>query len=336
LPEPADETAEPSRLRMSIALAGKAALERADQFLARFSPTTKGLLVFMFHPVFASESEVERAPMHPHERATAEGLKRLFAYFRGQGYEFVGAAEIDRGLDPGGRYAHLSFDDGFASNLALLDLLPGEGVHATVFPSAHHVLEGKAYWWNVVYRERHRRGGRSRVAAETEMLRRMPAPEVESYLLSEFGPSALRPVGDIDRPLTVTELRRLSDSPWIEIGNHTLDHQVLTRCSREVAREQIAGAQRWLTEVLGRAPFTIAYPDGAFDDELVELSRAEGLRLGLTVVAASNPLPLSEAARMRLGRFRIVFDRREQPQMRAVRSTVQLASAGRRLALRSR
>ena len=79
-------------------------------------------------------------------------------------------------------------------------------MHATVFPSANHVLEGKAYWWNVVYRERRRRGGRSRIAAETERLRRMRAPEVDAYLLSEFGPDALQPVGDVDRPLSADEL----------------------------------------------------------------------------------------------------------------------------------
>ena len=67
---------------MSIALAGRSTLQRADQFVARFSPATRGLLIFIFHPFFASEAEIERAPMHPHERATGEGLKRLFAYFR--------------------------------------------------------------------------------------------------------------------------------------------------------------------------------------------------------------------------------------------------------------
>jgi peptidoglycan/xylan/chitin deacetylase (PgdA/CDA1 family) len=321
---------------MSVALAGRTTLQRADQLVARFSPATRGLLIFMFHPLFASEADVERAPMHPHERATPESLKRLFAYFRDAGYRFVGAGEIDRGLEPGGRYAHLTFDDGFASNLGLLELLPAEGVHATIFPSANHVLEEKAYWWNVVYRERRRRGGRSLVAAETEKLRRMRAPEVDAYLVSEFGPAALKPVGDADRPLAPDELRELGSSPWIEIGNHTLDHAVLTRCSPDEAAAQIGGAQRWLTELLGTAPLVIAYPDGAHDAAIVELSRAEGLRLGLTAAAENNRLPLDEESRMRLGRFRIVFDRRERPQMRAVRSSVQLAAAGRRLALRKR
>jgi len=321
---------------MSIALAGRSTLQRADQFVARFSPATRGLLIFMFHPLFASEAEAEGAPMHPHERATGESLKRLFAYFREHGYRFVGAAEIERGLEPGGRYAHLTFDDGFASNLGLLELLPEEGVHATVFPSANHVLEEKAYWWNVVYRERRRHGGRSRIAAETEKLRRMRAPDVDAYLVAEFGPSALKPVGDTDRPLTAAELRELGSSPWIEIGNHTLDHAVLTRCSPEEAAEQVRGAQAWLSELLGAPPFVIAYPDGAHDAGIVDMCRTEGLRLGLTAAAENNPLPLDQEARMRLGRFRITFDRRERPQMRAVCSSVQLAAAGRRLALRKR
>lgn len=321
---------------MSVALAGRATLQRADQLVARFSPTTRGLLMLIFHPLFASEAEIEGAPMHPHERATAESLKRLFAYFREHGYRFVGAGEIDRGLEPGGRYAHLTFDDGFASNLRLLELLPEEGVHATVFPSANHVLEEKAYWWNVVYRERRRRGGRSGIAAETEKLRRMRAPDVDAYLVAEFGPEALRPVGDTDRPLSADELRELGSSPWIEIGNHTLDHAVLTRCSPDEAAEQVRGAQAWLSGLLGAPPFVIAYPDGAHDAAIVGMCRSEGLRLGVTTTPENNPLPLTDESRMRLGRFRIVFGRRERPQMRAVCSSVQLAAAGRRLALRRR
>ena len=321
---------------MSIALAGRSTLQRADQFVARFSPATRGLLIFIFHPFFASEAEIERAPMHPHERATGEGLKRLFAYFREHGYRFVGAAEIERGLEPGGRYAHLTFDDGFASNLGLLDLLPEEGVHATVFPSARHVLEEKAYWWNVVYRERRRRGNGSGMAAEIEKLRRMRAPDVDAYLLSEFGPTALKPIGDTDRPLSADELRELGSSPWVEIGNHTIDHAVLTRCSPEEAADQVRQAQQWLSELLGAPPFVIAYPDGAYDPAIVEMCRDEGLRLGVTTTPENNPLPLDQQARMRLGRFRITFDRRERPQMRAVCSSVQLAAAGRRLALRKR
>lgn len=320
---------------MRAALGGRSALERADQWLAAIAPSDRpGLLIFVFHCVFRDADEADAGIVDPHERATPEGLARLCEHFRGHGYRFVSAAEIDAGLEPGGHYAHLTFDDGFANNLRLLDLLPREQAHATIFPSAHHVRDGKAFWWNVVYRERNRRGEASSVAAECGALRARTVEEVERHLTAEFGPQALQPLGDVDRPLSVDELREIGASPWIEIGNHTLDHAVLPLYPPAEAEEQVAGAQRWLGEVLGREPFVIAYPNGDADGELAGMAQRSGLRLGVTVVPERNDLPSSEDQRMRLGRFRVVFDRRERQRMRAVRSSVQLAAAARGLVFR--
>jgi peptidoglycan/xylan/chitin deacetylase (PgdA/CDA1 family) len=206
-------------------------------------------------------------------------------------------------------------------------------VHATIFPSVNHVRDGKAYWWNVVYRERHRRGQKATVASECARLRQMTVTEVDRYLLSEFGPRTLEPVGELDRPLTVAELREMASSPWIEIGNHTLDHAVLPRYPPAEAEAQVAGAQDWLGELMGETPFVIAYPNGNADDGLAAMAQRHGLRLGVTVVPSRNKLPTSATTRMRLGRFRLVFDRRERPRMRSVRSSVQLAAAARRLVI---
>jgi peptidoglycan/xylan/chitin deacetylase (PgdA/CDA1 family) len=322
-------------LGLRAALAGRTALERADELVSRAAPRDRpGLLVFVFHCVFENGAEADAGIVDPHERATPEGLAVMCAYFRDHGYRFVSASEIDSGLPPGGLYAHLTFDDGFANNLRLLDLLAREEAYATVFPSANHVREGKAFWWNVVYRERFRRGQRATVAAECSGLRQMTVADVDSYLVSEFGPKSLQPVGDIDRPLTVAELREMASSPWIEIGNHTLDHAVLPLYPPAEAEAQVAGAQDWLGDILGAPPFFIAYPNGNADGGLAEMAMRNGLRLGVTVIPTRNQLPTSEATRMRLGRFRIVFDRRERGRMRAVRSSVQLAAVARGLVLR--
>jgi peptidoglycan/xylan/chitin deacetylase (PgdA/CDA1 family) len=320
---------------MRAALAGRTALERADQWLAAVAPSDRpGLLIFVFHCVFRDPAEAEAGVVDPHERATPEGLARLCEYFRGHGYRFVSAAEIDAGLEPDGHYAHLTFDDGFANNMRLLDLFEREGVYATIFPSAHHVRDGKAFWWNVVYRERNRRGQGSAVAAECGALRAQTVEQVERHLTTEFGPQALEPVGDVDRPLSVEELREIGASTWIEIGNHTLDHAVLPLYPAAEAEAQVAGAQRWLGEVLGREPFVIAYPNGNADEELAALATRNGLRVGVTVIPERNEVPYSDERRMRLGRFRVVFDNRERQRMRAVRSSVQLAAAARGLVVR--
>jgi peptidoglycan/xylan/chitin deacetylase (PgdA/CDA1 family) len=324
-----------SSLGLRAALVGRTALQRADQLAARVAPKDRpGLLVFVFHCVFADEAEADGGLIDPHERATPGGLARLIGYFRDHGYRFVSASEIDRGLPVGGLYAHLTFDDGFANNLRLLDLLAREEVHATIFPSANHVREGKAFWWNALYRERHRRGQGASVAAECFRLRPMPVGEADRYLVSEFGPKALEPAGEVDRPLTVPELRDMASSPWIEIGNHTLDHAILPGCAPAEAEAQVAGAQDWLQEVLGEAPFFIAYPNGDANADVADMAQRNGLRLGVTVTPTHNELQASPAARMELGRFRIVFDSRDKAQMLAVRSSLQLAAAARRLVIR--
>ena len=315
---------------MRAALGGRTALERADQLLAAIVPKDRpGLLVFVFHCVFENGIEAEAGIVDPHERATPEGLARLCAYLRDHDYRFVSAREIDSGLPAGGLYAHLTFDDGFANNLRLLDLLAREQVYATIFPSVNHIRDSKAFWWNVVYRERNRRGQGTTVAAECATLRRATVAEIDCHLLSEFGPRALEPVGEVDRPLTVDELREIGSSPWIEIGNHTLDHAVLPLYPPAEAEAQVAGAQEWLGDVLGEKPFFIAYPNGNADDRLTDMAERNGLRLGATVIPARNDIPASATGRMRLGRFRIVFDSRERRRMRAVRSPVQLAAAAR-------
>jgi peptidoglycan/xylan/chitin deacetylase (PgdA/CDA1 family) len=321
---------------LQAALAGRAVLERGDQLLARRAPVDKpGLLIFIMHSLFADRAEIERGLLDPHERATPEGISRLLDYFRGHGYRFVAAHEIDAGLAPGGLYAHLTFDDGFANNLQLIDLLEREDAFATVFPSIEHVRNQQSFWWNSLYRERNRRGQLHKVASETAALRRMTDVEASNYLRAEFGPAAMEPAGDLDRPLSVAELRELAASPRVEIGNHTLDHAVLPNYSPEDAEEQIAGSQRWLERELGATPFFIAYPNGSVNDAVVAMAERQGLRLGVTVAAGLNRLPSSPAERMRLSRFRVVFDDRASQRMRAVRSRIQLTPFARKLAIRT-
>jgi peptidoglycan/xylan/chitin deacetylase (PgdA/CDA1 family) len=320
---------------LRVALAGRGALERADQVLAHVvRKDPPGLVVFIFHCVFRDAAEAERGLLDPHERATIDGLRRLLEHFRTAGYQFVSAADIEAGLRPGGHYAHLTFDDGFANNLHLLDLLDNEAAFATVFPSIAHVEQGRAFWWNALYRERCRRGQLDSLPAETALLRRMTDTEVDRYLTAEFGPEAMKPAGDVDRPLTVAELRQLSRSPWIEIGNHTLTHAVLPNYEPAEAATQISGAQEWLGRELGREPFVIAYPNGSLDDQVVATAERKGLRVGMTVEAGLNRLPISAEEKMRLKRFRVVFDKRLPQRLRAVRSSVQLAALARRLAVR--
>ncbi|MFN4128215.1 MAG: polysaccharide deacetylase family protein [Paracoccaceae bacterium] len=78
------------------------------------------------------------------------------------------------------------------------------------------------------------------------------------------------------RPVTQTELLRLSDSPLIEIGGHTRTHADLSRLSRAQAATEIGGGRRALIEMTGREVRSFAYPFGRFGPHTIADIRDAG------------------------------------------------------------
>lgn len=81
--------------------------------------------------------------------------------------------------------------------------------------------------------------------------------------------------------LTWDEIAKLQ-ADGMEIGNHTLDHVNLTTQSAAQIANEINAAQQLLTEHLGTAPTTFAYPFWAYNSVVVRAVRAAGLPIALT------------------------------------------------------
>ncbi len=266
-----------------------------------------GLVSFLFHAVAGDEGYHEIDPVvDPTQSLTVEALRDFVRHFKHHGYTFVGPEEILAGLDPAGRYVLMTFDDGYFNNLRVRALLEEEKVPATFFISTRYIETGKAFWWDVVHRERSLMGVDShQILQEQVTLKRRTHAEIEDYLVDAFGAAALDPVGDEDRPMTVSELRSFAESPWVRIGNHTMDHAILTNYEAGGVREQILGAQDMLASTTGELPVMISYPNGNYSDEVVRVTKECGLQLGVTVDGhRSGPDASSDdAERYRLGRF---------------------------------
>ena len=58
-----------------------------------------------------------------------------------------------------------------------------------------------------------------------------------------FGPDALRPRNDVDRPFKPDELKTFAQSKCVYVGNHTVNHGILTNYSPDEMRRQVQGAQ---------------------------------------------------------------------------------------------
>ncbi len=97
-------------------------LKRLDLKLAKMLLSIRqespSLLTFLFHSLFEDENEIQKNLIDPQQYTTVADLDFLISFFQSLGYRFVTPDEIRKGLDPSGRFALLTFDDGYANNLA--------------------------------------------------------------------------------------------------------------------------------------------------------------------------------------------------------------------------
>lgn len=295
------------------------------------------LLAFAFHHIFEDQREVESGHVDPHQPIVAGDLEVFLEHFLQRGYRFVGADAVADGLPPGAPCAMVTFDDGYHSALRAMSVLQRFGVPGTFFISASYVAEEKAYWWDVLYRERSRRGTpAAAILREKEHWLRLGTAQAEAHVRREFGSAALSTRGtDSFRTLTAAELKALACHPMAVIGNHTADHTDLTMLSDEAAGAQIGRCQMYLVRTTGTRPRVIAYPHGRCSSRVAAIAHAEGLRLGFTAEPCGIRLPIRRGE-MTLGRYCLTGDAPVEEQCRVCRSGVQLLHLARRTRMRLR
>ena len=264
------------------------------------------LISFLFHSLFRDEAEIEQNLVDPLQRTTVAQFRQFIEYYLDNGYRFVSPADVLGGLSPQGKYALISFDDGYFNNTLARPILEKYQVPAVFFISTNHVLENKCFWWDALYRERKKQGASDRrIKAEAVAAKCLTTEQIESQLIARFGPDVLRPRGDVDRPFTPAELREFACSPQVYLGNHTANHAILTNYSPGQVRDQIAGCQRALREMTGVQANVIAYPNGANNCDIVRACAQIGIKVGFTIRPEKIPLPVpgGDYAMLRLGRF---------------------------------
>ena len=324
-------------MKSSIRAVARDAVTLADRALshvgARFERPS--LIPFLFHSVFEDRAEVETDALYPQEAVTRDGLRALIESFLAHDCRFVTAADIEVGLDGSRSCVWLTFDDGYANNLRMGEIVREYGVPATLFVATGYVERGRRFWWDTVYSERRRHGVPvGTIERELQSLKRRPYGEIVSYVAREFGPDAHSPRSDLDRPLTPHELAEFARAGDVEIGNHTVDHAILPLLAPEQIEAQLRGAQEYLFRLTGALPRSVSYPNGGCDDRVVDVAGIVGFPVGVTTVPRKNRLPVSGRP-LELGRFQLRRGEDLEVQARVIRSEVQVGNAVRRLRRRA-
>ena len=95
----------------------------------------------------------------------------------------------------------------------------------------------------------------------------------------------------------ISDLKAEMKKNGIEFGSHTLSHVELTKVSPADAKKQLSDSSLALAYHTGTAPIALAYPCGRFNDEVLQIVKDTGYRLGFTVELGfdrknDNPLML--------------------------------------------
>jgi peptidoglycan/xylan/chitin deacetylase (PgdA/CDA1 family) len=247
---------------------------------------------YLFHALFEDKEELDKQLADPQQQVTVSVFREFVKYHLEKGYKFVSPVDVMNGLDPDHKYILITFDDGYYNNLRALPILEEFQVPALFFVSANHVLKGKAFWWDVAYREGKKAGlTDDEIDTQKAYLLKLTDEEIDKFMINHYGAECFTPVGETDRPLTPDELNRFAQHPLVHIGNHTCDHAVLPNYSAEGIKKQIAEAQVILEDIVGYRPVTIAYPCGEFNDTVLQVCKEEGIKLGITTHHAKNFSP---------------------------------------------
>ncbi len=286
-----------------------------------------GLISFLFHSLFEDEQEIRRNLVDPLQRTTVEKLRRLIRYYQRHGYQFISPIDVLSGLGSGGKYALITFDDGYYNNIRALPVLEEFHVPAVFFVSTEHVRKNKCFWWDVLYRERSAQGAsHGRIYREGIAMKSLRTEQIEEVLQARFGKDAFIPRSELDRPFTPEELREFATHPLVRLGNHTANHAILTNYTNEQMRSQMVDAQDDIFAMTGIRPSAIAYPNGAHSGDVLSACGDVGLKVGFTIRPEKHSLPVDihSPDLLRLGRFSPHGWGPIEPQCRTYRSDLPL------------
>jgi len=164
-------------------------------------------------------------------------------WLKDKGFTFVFASQLFSGEQLPERCVCLTFDDGYADNLAAADpVLEAAGAKATLY-----LVEDLSGGWSSKKKAHH------------------DDDELES-----------------EPKLTDEQVKNMLDSGRWELGGHTRTHAHLPSLTGDEARDEIASARATFPERFGAEPHTFAYPFGVFEKKHEDMTRDAGYTGALT------------------------------------------------------
>lgn len=155
-----------------------------------------------------------------------------------------------------------------------MKILEKYNVPIAVFIVTDAVVNGN-FWWEYIRKREHKR---LTGLKNTEHYKRLPEKVFrEKIQILKNNISLTRSC------ITIEELRALSSHRLITIGSHSVTHPILPMCNRESQYHEITDSKRMLEEWTGKEIQYFAFPNGDYDEDIIEIARESGYKLCFTI-----------------------------------------------------
>lgn len=284
-------------------------LNWASQVALRVVGRTGAILCF--HGITASSDSLSAGTLHVGPKL----FVAILALLREE-YTVIPLQEIIRrqhdGRNTKGLLA-ITFDDAYATVLAVQDVLEHEQIPITVFLVGDAVVSGSRFWWDRVddvfpYLPQQRWSQFESVCGMPEEYRQGqpgalgPLRPLRQWILRRFQgrwPACLVPyLEELEseagrctrqRSMTFGEIEQLARRVPVQIGAHTLSHPVLPLLPDDEVRHEIADCLDLVKQRCPNAVPILAMPYGLGDERTVRLARTVGVTSSLSLGGKSLP-----------------------------------------------
>jgi len=277
-----------------------------NPFILNFITENNRVTVFYFHGIYSSDKERMLNHVDPQNNVTINEFKDFVDYFLEHNYIFIKPEDLLSDLPKDKIYGIISFDDGYFNNLLAIDLLNKYKIPAVVFVTTKNIEEHSSYWWDIIYKYRKREDKQILdIKKEQGYLKKFKYSYINEYIKKNFGMKSMCPWSEIDRPLTIDELKILSYNPLISIGNHTHNHAILINYNEDEIREELHQSNKIIINITRKVPVSHAFPNGLFNDLVLKVAKEVGFRMVFTTVQKKNILPLKSSNFLCLDRLMV-------------------------------
>ena len=210
---------------------------------------------------------------NPSEKVFENVLKWLTV----KNYKFISTNElfffINSRVKQPGKLVCITFDDGWSNNMKLVNLIEKYNVPVTIFIPTEAVVEGN-YWFEYANMQ----GQKQFTGIKTkENFKKLPENVfAEKVKILKLKYSLKRSC------ITLNEVKELKENKLITIGSHSVTHPILNRCSFEKQEYELAESKRILRNWLFKDIEYLAYPNGDFNQDTIEIAKKCGYKLGFS------------------------------------------------------